>query len=54
VLPKVNDPIALGFEEFVVRLFKQILLIHKVRSPDGLKSARDFDFVKGYPSTKED
>jgi hypothetical protein len=40
-------------EELVVRLFKHLVFMHKVRSPDGLKSARAFDLGRGYPSTKE-
>lgn len=40
-------------EEFVARLFKQFVLMHKVRSPYGLKSLRAFDLGRGYPSTKE-
>ena len=27
--------------------------MHRVRSPDGLKSPTDFELGKGYPSTKE-
>jgi hypothetical protein len=41
-------------EEFIVRLFKQLVPIHRVRSLYGLKSPRAFEFDKGYPSTKEE
>jgi hypothetical protein len=40
-------------DELVVRLLKQLVPMHRVRSPDGLKSPTDFELGKGYPSTKE-
>ena len=44
------DEIALESEEFVVKCNKQLLPIHKLRSPDGLKSPSEFELRIVYPS----